>query len=90
MAICKWCNQEMTDRENTKTCLGNTEVEYPDGEVLEPIPFHSDSHDRTERCHDCGILYGGNHHPGCDTERCPKCGGQLIGCGCLYEDEDEE
>lgn len=41
----------------------------------------------TGRCHDCNIENGGVHHPGCNAERCPKCGGQLISCGCLDEDE---
>lgn len=35
-------------------------------------------------CHDCGVEEGQLHHRGCDWERCPFCGGQLIGCGCRY------
>ena len=35
-------------------------------------------------CHDCGAKEGEIHHLGCDMERCPFCGGQLIGCGCEY------
>ncbi len=34
-------------------------------------------------CHDCGCKVGENHIPGCDTERCPKCNRQLIGCDCF-------
>ena len=36
-------------------------------------------------CHDCGCKEGELHDLGCDMERCPFCGGQLITCGCRYE-----
>jgi hypothetical protein len=35
-----------------------------------------------ERCRDCGVHPGHYHHPGCDWEECPYCGGQLLGCFC--------
>ena len=35
-------------------------------------------------CHDCGAKPGELHKPGCDTERCPRCGYQAIGCECVY------
>ena len=35
-------------------------------------------------CHDCGISEGEIHGYGCDMERCPFCGGQLISCNCRY------
>lgn len=34
-------------------------------------------------CHDCGAKTSQTHKPGCDVERCPCCGRQLISCGCL-------
>ena len=33
-------------------------------------------------CHDCGCEEGELHELGCDMERCPFCGEQLISCAC--------
>ena len=37
-------------------------------------------------CHDCGCVEGQIHQHGCDMERCPFCGGQLVSCGCRYRE----
>jgi hypothetical protein len=33
-------------------------------------------------CPDCGVKPKELHQPGCDVERCPDCGRQIIGCAC--------
>lgn len=80
MAICSRCKQEMNG-ESLDTCTGNVHVEFPDGAKLPSSTYHFD--EPSGRCHDCNIKHGGYHHPGCDVERCPRCEGQLISCGCL-------
>ena len=81
-AICKHCNRDMME---TDTCI-KVPVVIDFNEVLDPIRYKSEA---GERCHDCNVAEGGFHHPGCDWERCPKCGGQLISCGCLDKTEGD-
>jgi len=90
MAICEWCNKDML---LVSGCDGNSVVDFGH-EVATPIKYGEGDWakdiDATRPCHDCNVTKGNYHHPGCDMEECPKCHGQLISCGCIEEEEDEE
>lgn len=76
MTVCEFCYEDMLLVDG---CMENWQVEYPDGIALPSIPYHSEKRYGTpltgKRCHDCNVLPGYFHHPGCDVEECPRCGG---------------
>lgn len=78
MAQCDYCDGEML------TVTGCTHRTYTI-EGLEYPAVRAEPHPDTRECHDCGALRGEAHHPGCDMETCPHCGGQLISCGHAQE-----
>lgn len=77
MAICDYCNKEMTDH------VGCTLSEYSD---MGKKPYKRIPSDKN--CGDCGCPKGTYHHPGCDVEKCPKCNGQAISCNCVVDDDE--
>lgn len=74
--VCKFCEKEMTEGAG---CVSVPVVVV--GVSLLPIPYRGDG-----ACHDCGVLPGQFHHPGCDMEECPHCHGQAFSCSCEVDD----
>jgi hypothetical protein len=92
MTMCRLCDQDML---TAASCT--VEALHRDGRTTPTFPYGSDPGWRTRRgrCGDCGVAVGGFHHLGCDIQVCPGCRGQLITCGCRWDelrnehDEDE-
>lgn len=84
MGICAKCKKEASDV-SVITCEANTSVKFPDGEILQSVPYDPKKLHLPNwfRCPDCNVVPGGKHHSNCDQEHCPKCGGQLISCDCF-------
>lgn len=84
MAVCRDCGREM--RTATSCSFGALVIE---GKTYERVFYGAEPGERAthrgQPCHDCGVGVGGYHHFGCDWERCPHCGGQLITCQCADE-----
>lgn len=83
MAVCTWCDREMT---SARSC--SVSEFHRRGEPVAMIRFGEElGFGRSERCGDCGVERGGFHHPGCDVQRCPTCGGQMFWCGCRFDED---
>ncbi len=95
-ATCEQCGEDMLE---VKSCRCNDVVtidrtEWQTIPYINTLVFTTRTGDivgeLSQTCHDCGVQIGAKHHPSCDMERCPKCGGQLISCGCLDEEDEED
>ena len=87
MCKCDYCGKEMLEADG----CGMTHLKI-NGKWYPRIKVGDDEDmmgvEPGERCHDCNAAYGEYHHLGCDSETCPKCGGQIIGpsCSCNITD----
>lgn len=83
-AKCKTCGGNMLKidgcKPSTFICAGKRYERIKVGDAGDM--YESDSE---TRCDDCGAKRGHYHHTGCDCEKCPICGGQLLSCGCDYK-----
>lgn len=83
MAVCRWCAQEMT---TAASCVVDTF--HVDGRAIAMIPYGAERGGAfLLRCGDCGVARDGQHHPGCDVQRCPSCRGQMMTCGCRFDED---
>ena len=82
MSVCAYCGIEMT---KTTTCIKPLLIAKSRNGSYSVYKRDAKYFDTDKRCHDCGIENkpGNIHHLGCDMERCPKCGEQLISCVCF-------
>ena len=93
MAECRICRREMLTAQGC--AIGTVHIggkKYPRIKAGDAGDFHP-SMKEGERCGDCGAQKGFFHHVGCDMERCPVCGMQMISCDCedvYYEGNEEE
>lgn len=84
MALCTWCETEMT---TSRSCTVDALHRSGRRIVLPPFGTEPDVPAGVRRCGDCGVARGGLHHPGCDLQQCPACGGQLLSCDCRFDED---
>jgi hypothetical protein len=81
MAICHFCDREMATADSCAV-----KVLHRNG-VAFPLPTATRSWSPNGRCGDCNVRVGKHHHLGCDIQRCPACRGQMLSCGCRFDED---
>jgi len=79
MAVCPYCDGEMTEVNQCKEGIDPA----ASAEAIRMLQSE------VGHCPDCNVAPGATHHPGCDRERCGACGDQAMACRCGHFDEDE-
>jgi len=77
MAKCEVCKMNMMTADGCSVAKIHI-----NGTVHERIRVNNFMNPEIKRCGDCNAKNGHYHHWGCDMERCPACGLQLISCDC--------
>lgn len=88
MSKCSGCGREMID--STGCRFNAIRLKADPKQIIKR--YKVGEHDGIEpgsRCGDCGAEYGYFHHPYCDLETCPVCGGQMLGCDCYIGFEED-
>lgn len=84
MLVCLWCGREMASADSCTVAAFHVA-----GRAFEMVAYGAEPGGGAvrPRCGGCGVARGGHHHPGCDWQRCPSCRGQMITCGCLFDED---
>ena len=89
MAICEYCGLDM---DTARSCV--VAALHVNGEEFR-LARHGRARARRAAartgggapCGDCGVAASGLHHLGCDLQDCPRCGRQLLSCGCRFDED---